>query len=473
MNDAILKVSDKDLGNLLKIAKDYDRLKRESAIHDWNPLPKQWLYLNSHAKVKAFCACNQGGKTSTAVFEEASHLTGIYHPDWQGVRYTKPVRTLLAGVTGVLVRNTLQEKLFGPIGQWGTGMIPKECIDFDSLITNTAPAKLIDQARIKHVPSGEWSTLRFMSYAQGRVTFQGITVDRALMDEEPLNGSEDIVGEIKTRVLKEHGHLCFTFTPLAGMTANLQWLLSDPSVENFSIWLDDLPWMTEADIEAYLAGMPDYEAKARRYGIAASASGLIYQFDEKQYTTESFPIPKHWPRISGFDCGINHPSTAVSLAWDQESNCVYIYQEYWSQGKSVPEVAMHLKHWGTKFALPHDAFANDKMGEGNSVAAFYKREGFDVIQGDRDREGRIAKVRAMIASGRLWIFKDRCPQLLKEFKLYRSKPTDPGKVLRKDDDTISAFEHAVQYYEESVPKTDPTPQFEIKQFKPFDPKRGI
>ena len=56
MNDAILKVSDKDLGNLLKIAKDYDRLKRESAIHDWNPLPKQWLYLNSHAKVKAFCA---------------------------------------------------------------------------------------------------------------------------------------------------------------------------------------------------------------------------------------------------------------------------------------------------------------------------------------------------------------------------------------------------------------------------------
>ena len=79
----------------------------------------------------------------------------------------------------------------------------------------------------------------------------------------------------------------------------------------------------------------------------------------------------------------------------------------------------------------------------------------------------------MIAEGRLWIFKDRCPQLLKEFKMYKTKDGDPGAVLRKNDDTISSFEHAVQYYEESVTKSDPTPQFEIKQFKPFDPKRGI
>ena len=470
MSESIQNINDRDLGNLLKIAKDYDRLKRESQIRDWKPLPKQWDYLNSKSKVKTFCACNQGGKTSTAVFEEASHLTGIYHPDWKGVRYGHPITTWICGESKDRVRDTLQEKLFGPLGQWGTGMIPKECIDFKAIIMHNGSTGAIQKAQIKHIPTGDWSTIQFFSYDQEREKFQGSTIHRILNDEEPPG---HIVGEQRMRIVKNDGHLCFTYTPLSGYTANHSWLMESDNVARFNITMDDLPWMTPERIEKALEGLPDYEKRARRYGEAATSSGLIYQFEENDYTTESFEIPKHWPRISGFDCGINHPSTAVSLAWDREANCVYIYQEYWSQGKSVPEVAMHLKHWGTKFALPHDAFANDKMGEGNSVAAFYKKEGFDIVQGDRDRWGRIEKVRAMISSGRLWIFKDRCPQLLKEFKMYKTKDNDPGAVLRKNDDTISSFEHAVQYYEESVVKQETTPTFEIKQFKPFDPIRGL
>lgn len=463
------EVTDRELASLLRAAKDYDRLKKESRIHDWNPLPKQWEYLNSTNKVKAFCACNQGGKTSTAVFEESSHLTGIYHKDWKGVTYKHPVKTIMSGVSGRLVRDTLQEKMFGPVGQWGTGMIPKECIDFNSIMLNPSAAKMIDQARIKHIPSGDWSTVKFLTYEQGRVNFQGITFNRALMDEEPLNSSEDIVGEVKTRIMKEHGYLCFTFTPLAGMTSTMQWLLEDPNVGNYSIWLDDLPWMSEDDIKAYLSGMPEYEANARRYGIAATSSGLIYQFPDEQYTCEAFDIPKHWPRISGFDCGINHPSTAVSLAWDREADCVYIYQEYWSQGKTAPEVAMTLKHWGTKFVLPHDARKRDNMGTDNTVAALYEREGFDVITGDHDRWGRVEKVRAMIATGRLFIFKERCPHLLKEMRTYRTK--DDGRtILRKDDDTISAFEHAVQFHDKADMGKKEVVKFTINQYKPYSGK---
>ena len=159
MNEKFINVNDRDLGSLLKLAKDYDRLKRESAIHDWNPLPKQWEYLNSQSKVKTFCACNQGGKTSTAVFEEASHLTGIYHPDWQGVRYSHPVFTWICGESAERVRDTLQEKLFGPIGQWGTGMIPKECIDFKAIVMRPGVSEAINIARIKHMPTGDWSTV--------------------------------------------------------------------------------------------------------------------------------------------------------------------------------------------------------------------------------------------------------------------------------------------------------------------------
>lgn len=460
------EVTDRDLAKILKVAQDYDRLKKESLIHDWSPLPKQWEYLNSKAKVKTFCACNQGGKTSTAVFEEASHLTGIYHKDWQGVRYNHPVITWICGESTDRVRDTLQEKLFGPIGQWGTGMIPKECIDFKSIVMRSGTTGAIHKARIKHIPSGGWSEIQFFSYDQGRDKFQGSTIHRLLNDEEPPG---EIVGEQKMRLAFHKGHLCFTYTPLSGYTKNHEWLMESDDVARFNITMDDLPWMDEASIEHALEGLPDYEKRARRYGIAATSSGLIYQFPDEQYTCEAFDIPKHWPRISGFDCGINHPSTAVSLAWDREADCVYIYQEYWSQGKTAPEVAMTLKHWSTKFVLPHDARKRDNMGTDNTVAALYEREGFDVITGDHDRWGRVEKVRAMIATGRLFIFKERCPHLLKEMRTYRTK-NDGRTILRKDDDTISAFEHAVQFHDKADMGKKEVVKFTINQYKPYSGK---
>ena len=122
----------------LKLAESYAKLKTESRIHDWQPYDKQWEYLNCDAKYKALTAANQIGKTTTGMFEEACHLTGIYHPDWKGVRYNRPVDIWVVGETSERVRDTLQEKLFGPIGRWGTGFIPKECIDFDNIIRRGA-----------------------------------------------------------------------------------------------------------------------------------------------------------------------------------------------------------------------------------------------------------------------------------------------------------------------------------------------
>lgn len=466
------EIDDAALREKLKIAQAYARLKNESKIHDWNPLPKQWEYINCHSKIKTFTACNQGGKTSTACFEEASHATGIYHKDWRGVRYKKPVDIWIVGETSDRVRDTLQEKLFGPIGQFGTGIIPKECVDFDSMIMRPGTPGAIQRARIKHTPTGGWSSIQFFSFDQGREKFQGSTIDRVLFDEEP---PDEIVGECKMRLIVKDGTMCFTFTPLTGITQVYKWLMDSENVARFNITMDELPWMTEEKIERMLDGLAEHEKMARRYGIAMVGSGLVYRFKVEDYTCDSFELPKHWPRIHGFDLGINHPTSAVSAAWDREADCVYIYQEYCVKDKTPPEHAMVLRNWGegVPFAMSHDAF-NRSSQTGISTASVYEKEGIKVINAGKDRWAKVETVRARIGSNRLYIFKDRCPQLLREMRTYRTKE-DGRTIIRVDDDTIAAFEHAVAHIDKAVVPgaKKPVLQFTVKEHVPFDKRIGI
>src|SRR5438477_1536738 len=102
---------------------------------------------------RLFLAANRVGKTKGACYEDTLHLTGLYDtyaPWWEGRRFSGPIKAWICGTTDEKIKETLQEELFGPVGHWGTGLVPGATIT--KIDRAVGPVKdLIDTAYIQHV----------------------------------------------------------------------------------------------------------------------------------------------------------------------------------------------------------------------------------------------------------------------------------------------------------------------------------
>ena len=158
-------------------------------------------------------AANRVGKTEgVGGFETTLHLTGDYPKWWVGRRFTHPVQAWAAGDTGITVRDIIQKKLMGAMGQWGTGLIPEASIA-RTVRSAGIPDKL-DSIFIKHRSGGE-SSLTLKSYDQRRESFQGTEKDLIWLDEEP---PLDVYIECLMRTMTNNGMVLLTFTPLLGIS---------------------------------------------------------------------------------------------------------------------------------------------------------------------------------------------------------------------------------------------------------------
>ena len=92
------------------------------------PRHMEFLAAGATFRERLFMAGNRTGKTETGAYEMACHLTGQYPDWWQGKRFSKPVNAWACGTTNGTTRDIVQEKLLGPEGAHGTGMIPAHMI---------------------------------------------------------------------------------------------------------------------------------------------------------------------------------------------------------------------------------------------------------------------------------------------------------------------------------------------------------
>jgi phage terminase large subunit-like protein len=173
---------------------------------------------------RALMAANRVGKTLGAGgFETALHLTGRYPSWWIGWRCKRAPNVLAVGLTTDETRDVMQKVLVGPPerrSDWGTGLIPWECMDQRSDGTVEADLKTgvrnaIDVMPIRHA-SGGWATLQFRACDQGREKMQGTARDLVWHDEEP---PADVYGETHMRTMTTGGRTMLTFTPLKGLSA--------------------------------------------------------------------------------------------------------------------------------------------------------------------------------------------------------------------------------------------------------------
>jgi phage terminase large subunit-like protein len=165
-----------------------------------------------------------------------------------------------------LLRDVAQKHLFGKPGALGTGLIPYDLIGKITVLSN--PRDCYDTVLVKHV-SGEWSTIHFKSYAQGREAFQGMSIDFVLCDEEP---PADVYSEALTRISATNGRVLIVFTPMGGSGEVIQ-RFNEPSTDRAMIKISlydicDVPGthMTRDMVETIKRNCLPHEMKTRVYG---------------------------------------------------------------------------------------------------------------------------------------------------------------------------------------------------------------
>src|SRR5207248_938465 len=107
---------------------------------------------------RLFMCANQVGKTTGAGCELVYHLTGDYPKWWKGKRLKSANHWWVCGETTKAIIKVLQEPLLGRVGEWGTGLIPKDKLDFSYMTQTKKGDTFISNFRVKHT-DGNWSSV--------------------------------------------------------------------------------------------------------------------------------------------------------------------------------------------------------------------------------------------------------------------------------------------------------------------------
>ena len=423
-----------------------DQRKAENRLRDYLPYTKQALFHTKGAtfRERLLRAGNQLGKTYSGAAEAAYHLTGSYPDWWQGRVWGKATRGWAGGKDSTSVRDSLVRLLLGPPNARGTGMIPKALID------DISPARgipdSVDTVVVRHV-SGGLSEVTFKSYDQGRERWQAASLDWVWLDEEP---DQDIYTEALSRTNATGGMLYMTFTPLLGMSNVVRRFLSEPSPDraDINMTIDDAEHIPPERRAQIIASYPEHEREARTLGIPILGSGRIFPIAEAQVAIDAFPIPEYWPQIGALDFGWDHPTAAVKLAWDRDTDTVYVTHCH-RLAQATPLVhAATLKAWGDwlPWAWPHDGFAHDK-GSGEQLAQLYRKQGLLMLPEHSQYEGKrgngveagLADMFGRMEAGQWRVFR-HLNDWWDEYRLYHRKD---GKVVKEHDDLMAASRYGL------------------------------
>lgn len=399
-------------------------------------------------------AANRVGKTEgVGAYEVACHLTGIYPSWWEGRQFTRPIKCWVAGDTGKTVREIVQEKLLGPPGAIGTGMIRGD------LVVSPRPKQgvpdAIESVHVKHAAGGH-SRLVLKSYDQKRESFQGTEQDLIWLDEEP---PEDVYTECVMRTMTTNGLVMLTFTPLMGLSEVVLSFLPGGDLHNpakFTVmctW-DDVPHLTKQMKEELYKTIPPHQRDARSKGIPALGSGAIYPVPETDIVVPDFEIPKHWPRAYGFDVGWNR-TAAVWGALNRDTDVLTLYSEHY-RGEAEPSVhadAIRGRGAWVKGAID-PASRGRSQRDGSRLLEVYRNLGLHLEEADNAVEAGLHTVYQRMSAGKLKVFAS-LTSWLAEYRLYRRD--EKGHIVKKADHLMDAMRYLVMTLGR-VAATEPPPK---------------
>lgn len=209
----------------------------------------------------------------------------------------------------------------------------------------------------------------------------------------------------------------------------------------------DAGHFTAEQRDKIIASYPKHEREARVSGIPQFGSGRVFQIEEEFIKCDAFDIPAHWPQLGGLDFGWDHPSAGVNIAWDRDTDTIYVTKAHRAREQTPTMFAAAVKPWGSwlRWAWPHDGLQHDK-GSGVQLAKQYEGQGLKMLpekatfpDGSNGVEAGIAEMLDRMQTGRLKVFAHLL-QWFEEFRLYHR---EDGIIVKKMDDLISATRYAM------------------------------
>lgn len=209
----------------------------------------------------------------------------------------------------------------------------------------------------------------------------------------------------------------------------------------------DVPHLDEVTKRELSESFPAHEREARMNGAPVLGSGKVFPVPEDAIVIPPIPLPAHWPRIIGLDFGYDHPAAAVWLAWDRDSDTVYVTDEFGIRESSPVMQAPLLMGKGKwiPIAWPHDGLQHDK-GSGDQLAEIYRNHGANLLperatfeDGTNGLEAGIMEMLDRMQTGRWKVF-STCGGWLEEYRLFHRKD---GVIVKKKDDRISASRYGM------------------------------
>lgn len=422
-------------------------------------------------------AGNQLGKTYSAAFEAAMHLTGRYPEWWSGAQFDGPTTGWAASLTSQSARDTVQRLLLGQPGNWGTGAIPRDSI-LDIKRSAHAVADSVESIMVRNGGGGDVqsgvSRVTIKTYDQGRERWQGETLDWVWFDEEP---PQDIYSEGLTRTNATQGIVWLTFTPLRGMSDVVRRFLVDrqSGTHVTTMTIDDAEHYTPEQRLAIIASYPAHEREARANGIPTLGSGRVFPVAEDVLREAACEIPPHWPRIAAIDFGWDHPTACVWLAWDRDTDTVHVYDCYRVKEATPVVHAATIKAKGPwiPVAWPHDGLQHDK-GSGDQLAELYRNQGVTMLKeratfpdGGNSVEAGLMDMLDRMQTGRLKVA-SHLSDWWEEYRLYHRKD---GRLVKEGEDLMSATRYALMMLRYAIVQTrKQSPS--AASFRPLDPMMG-
>ncbi len=464
-----------ELIQIINLLQTYEDKTKASGVSKWftpgtmfgiESLHKHRAFFEAGHKYseRLFMAANRVGKTISGAYEAACHATGDYPPWWKGRRYDQPTFGWAMGSTARATRDTVQKELLGPIGAWGTGMIPADRIGRWWALSGVPQG--VDIVQVKH-RSGGWSTIGFKNYEQPQEAFYGTAQHWVWADEIcPI----DIYNECLVRTMTTKGIIYVTFTPLKGITplvakfcetadylAGAKRLIGlAPSTEEDEFgsklegtsgfkaivqagW-DDAPWLDEEEKQRIYESSEPHLRETRRSGVPSMGSGNVFPMSMEAMTCEPFAIPTHFKRMYALDVGWNK-TACLWGAQDPITGMLYIYDEHYVEQQPPAVHAASIRARGEWIPGVIDPASRGRtQNDGNQLYRQYRDLGLNVLVANNAVESGIQAVWERMTGGRIKFF-TTLQHLPREFVLYRRD--ERGRIIKENDHLMDCLRYLV------------------------------
>jgi phage terminase large subunit-like protein len=461
------------LASLVSLLDLYKQKSQESGVNKWfvpgtpfgiENCHKHKVFFEAGAKYneRTFMAGNRCGKSIAGAFEASCHATGVYPFWWAGRTFDKPTNGWAVGSTARATRDTAQKELLGPIGAWGTGMIPKD--KFGKVWALAGVPQAVDMIQVKHI-SGGWSVIGFKNYEQPPQAFYGVALDWAWLDEEC---PQEHYNEILLRTMTTQGVVFNTFTPLKGLTpmvvrfaesadylAGARKLIGIPDKDPeqgedarlvgvtthkaiIQAGWDDAGWLTEESKQQMESDTPLNMRAARRSGTPSMGSGSVYPIPLENIMVQPFPIPPYFKRLYALDVGWNR-TAVLWAAIDPQTDVVYIYDEHYVGEQQPPVHAAAIRGRGVWIPGVIDPASRGRsQKDGTDLMQDYKDLGLKLSPALNFVDSGISGVWQRMTGGTMKVFTS-LPHFAKEFVLYRRN--DHGKIIKENDHLMDCLRY--------------------------------